>query len=268
LINELASKDVEHKQDEVKPKEVGIKRIMSYYRPLSLTIIGCFISIAISFAWPVYGLIYSKLLFIMMTSSLPTFVSDRNFWQGMFLLFVILIGITNYIQKYVFLVAGENLTFDVRNLLYRGIIFKHLAWFDRKDRAPGILSNIISEDISILNGMTTEHLGILIEAYGGVIIGAAISLFYNWKMGLITCLFVPFISLGGLMMSRLAWKTKAGKLNKEESKEADPYEMSNALLSDILINYRTVIGFGDKNVDYLLEKFDSMLEEPKMTGIR
>lgn len=268
MIDKLASKDVEHKQDEVKPKEVGIKRIMSYYRPLSLTIIGCFISIAISFAWPVYGLIYSKLLFIMMTSSLPTFVSDRNFWQGMFLLFVILIGITNYIQKYVFLVAGENLTFDVRNLLYRGIIFKHLAWFDRKDRAPGILSNIISEDISILNGMTTEHLGILIEAYGGVIIGAAISLFYNWKMGLITCLFVPFISLGGLMMSRLAWKTKAGKLNKEESKEADPYEMSNALLSDILINYRTVIGFGDKNVDYLLEKFDSMLEEPKMTGIR
>jgi ATP-binding cassette, subfamily B (MDR/TAP), member 1 len=181
----------------------------------------------------------------------------------MFLLFVILIGITNYIQKYVFLVAGENLTHDVRNLLYKGIIFKHLAWFDRKDRAPGILSNIISEDISILNGMTTEHLGILIEAYGGVIIGAAISLFYNWKMGLITCLFVPFISFGGLMMSRLAWKTKAGKLNKEEGKNDDPYEMSNALLSDILINYRTVIGFGEKNVDYLLEKFDSMLEEPK-----
>lgn len=147
-------------------------------------------------------------------------------------------------------------------------MFKHIAWFDRKDRAPGILSNIISEDISILNGMTTEHLAILIEAYGGLIIGAAIALFYNWKMGLITCLFAPFISVGGIMMSRLAWKTKAGKLNSEEAKKDDPYEMSNALLSDILINYRTVIGFGDKNVDYLLEKFDSLLEEPRISGIK
>jgi ATP-binding cassette, subfamily B (MDR/TAP), member 1 len=241
---------------------------MSYYRPISLTIIGCIISIVISFGWPIYGLIYSKLLFVMMKSFLPTFVSDRNFWQGMFLLLVILLGITNFIQKYVFLIAGENLTFDVRNLLYKGIMFKHLAWFDRKDRAPGILSNVLSEDIAILNGMTTEHLAILIEAYGGVIIGAAISLFYNWKMGLITCLFVPFISLGGVLMSRLAWKTKAGKINADEAKKDDPYEMSNALLSDILINYRTVIGFGDKNVDYLLEKFDSLLEEPRMTGIK
>ncbi len=102
-------------------------------------------------------------------------------------------------------------------------MFKHIAWFDRKDRAPGILSNIISEDISILNGMTTEHLAILIEAYGGLIIGTAIALFYNWKMGLITCLFAPFISVGGIMMSRLAWKTKAGKLNGEEAKKDDPY---------------------------------------------
>jgi ABC-type multidrug transport system fused ATPase/permease subunit len=241
---------------------------MSYYRPLSLTIIGCIISVAISFGWPIYGLIYSKLLFVMMTSFLPTFVTDRNFWQGLFLLFVILLGLTNFVQKYVFLIAGENLTHDVRNLLYKGIMFKHLAWFDRKDRAPGILSNIISEDIGILNGMTTEHLAILIEAYGGLVVGAGISLFYNWKMGLITCLFVPFISLGGVLMSRLAWKTKAGKLNADEAKKDDPYEMSNALLSDILINYRTVIGFGDKNVDYLLEKFDSLLEEPRTTGIR
>ena len=241
---------------------------MSYYRPISLTIIGTLISIVISFGWPVYGMIYSKVLFIMMTSFLPTFVADRNFWIGMFLLLVIALGITNFIQKYVFLIAGENLTYDVRTLLYKSIMFKNIAWFDRKDRAPGILSNIISEDIGVLNGMTTEHLAILIEAYGGVVVGAAISLFYNWRMGLITCAFVPFISLGGIMMSRLAWKTKAGKINKEESKVDDPYEMSNALLSDILINYRTVIGFGEKNVAYLLEKFDSLLEEPRMTGIR
>jgi len=33
------------------------------------------------------------------------------------------------------------------------------------------------------------------------------------------------------------------------------------------MNYRTVIGFGEKNIDYLLEKFDKLLEEPNKKGI-
>jgi ATP-binding cassette subfamily B (MDR/TAP) protein 1 len=44
--------------------------------------------------------------------------------------------------------------------------------------------------------------------------------------------------------------------------------MSNALLSDILMNYRTVIGFGEKNIDHLLSRFDALLEEPALKGIK
>ena len=34
------------------------------------------------------------------------------------------------------------------------------------------------------------------------------------------------------------------------------------------MNYRTVIGFGSKNVDYLLTKFDALLDEPNRHGIK
>lgn len=34
------------------------------------------------------------------------------------------------------------------------------------------------------------------------------------------------------------------------------------------MNYRTVIGFGEKNVDYLLNKFDELLLEPNLLGIK
>ena len=33
------------------------------------------------------------------------------------------------------------------------------------------------------------------------------------------------------------------------------------------MNYRTVIGLGEKNVDYMVQKFDKLLEEPKKQGI-
>jgi ATP-binding cassette subfamily B (MDR/TAP) protein 1 len=142
----------------------------------------------------------------------------------MFLLLVCAIGLTSLFQRYIFFYAGENLTFDVRAALYKGIIYKHLAWFDNKDRAPGVLSNVLSEDIGALNGMTTEHLAILIEAYGSLIIGTIIALFFTWKMGLVTLCLVPFISLGGIMMSRLAWKTKMTKASStDKDNQDDPY---------------------------------------------
>jgi hypothetical protein len=72
---------------------------MSHYRPKWLTLVGVAISLIMSFAWPLYGLIYCNLLFIMMKRDKPDFdfVGERNFWCGMFLLLVAGIGLTNFI---------------------------------------------------------------------------------------------------------------------------------------------------------------------------
>ena len=156
---------------------------------------------------------------------------------------------------------GEVLTYDIRMLLFKGMLYKQLAWFDNKDRAPGILSNVLSEDITSLNGMTTEHLSVLLEAFLGLIIGIIIALGFTWQMGLVTLAMVPFVGLGGVLSSRLAWKVKPGAVSADKMAN-DPYKQSNALLSDIIMNYRTVIGFGEKNVEYLLTKFDKLLEAP------
>ena len=43
---------------------------------------------------------------------------------------------------------------------------------------------------------------------------------------------------------------------KHEVKVVDEYEKSNALLSDVILNYRTVITFGQKNVDKINQKFE------------
>jgi len=224
---------------------------MSHYSPLWMALVGILVSIVNAFSFPVYGMIYAKLLFVFMTPFLPTFGEERDYWCGLFLLLVFCIGIVSFLQKYVFMYVGENLTFDVRFALYKGIIYKNIAWFDNKDRAPGILSSVLSEDIGALNGMTTEHLAILLEAALGLIIGVIIAMVHTWKMGLIALSLCPFVFLGGIMTSRLAWKVKPSN-KQDKNAQDDPYNKSNALLSDIIMNYRTVIGFGEKNVDYLL----------------
>jgi ABC-type multidrug transport system fused ATPase/permease subunit len=90
--------------------------------------------------------------------------------------------------------------------LFEGMVYKQLAWFDNKNRAPGILSNILSEDISALNGLTTEHIVALGESFLNLAIGVIIGLIYDWKISLITIALTPFVIVGSVLMSRLQWK--------------------------------------------------------------
>ena len=126
----------------------------------------------------------------------------------MFAILCVTVAISAYCNKLVFSIIGENLTSNIRKLLFASIMDKDISWFDHKDRAPGILSNILSEDINSLNGLTTEHIATLVEALGGLLVGIIISLFFNWKLALITLSIVPFISLGSIITSRLQWKVK------------------------------------------------------------
>ena len=48
----------------------------------------------------------------------------------------------------------------------------------------------------------------------------------------------------------------------------DSFKQANALLSDIIINYRTVISFGDKNVQFILDRYCDLLIIPHKAGVK
>jgi hypothetical protein len=56
-----------------KERKIGMMDLMKYYNPKWLAAIAFFISIITSFAYPVLGIIFSKLLFLSMTDFLPDF---------------------------------------------------------------------------------------------------------------------------------------------------------------------------------------------------
>jgi ATP-binding cassette subfamily B (MDR/TAP) protein 1 len=76
--------------------------------------------------------------------------------------------------------GAENLTHKFRLMLFESILYKHIGWFDNKDRAPGVLGNIIQEDIQQLNGLTSETYAVAIEAILGLIISSIICLYFSW----------------------------------------------------------------------------------------
>ena len=80
---------------------------------------------------------------------------------------------------------------------------KRVSWFDSKDKAPGILVNIFTEDIANLNGLTTENFCMILETILCIISGIAGSAYYDWRMALICILSLPFNMIGTFLISRL-----------------------------------------------------------------
>lgn len=179
----------------------------------------------------------------------------------------IAMAVLNFLNKFIYSYLGENLTFTLRQKLFDAILYKDPSWFDRKDRAPGVLSNILSEDITLLNGLTTEYLALLVEGVLILLVGIILSFSYSWRTGLVCIALSPIILFGAFMMQRVNVKQRTGVKSKDEELE-DPYAQSNALLSDMLMNYRTVISFGQKNVEMMITKYSDLLEEPRRKSIR
>ena len=68
----------------------------------------------------------------------------------------------------------------VRVKLFNAMLHKDISWFDTKNRAPGILTNVLTQEISQLNGLTAESFGIAVEAMLGLVFSIAICLVFSW----------------------------------------------------------------------------------------
>ena len=88
-------------------------------------------------------------------------------------------------------------------MLFKGIIYKHIGWFDNKNRAPGVLTNLISEDIIHLNGLTTETVSVIVESVMGLIVSCIICFKFEWRLAILCTGLSPFMIMGGLLVGRL-----------------------------------------------------------------
>ena len=93
---------------------------------------------------------------------------------------IFLLFIVKATQRAIFGAMGEKLTLTLRIKIIEEILHKQISWFDREDRAPGIITNIIASNIASLNGMTSEVLVTVFEVVCVVVIGLAVSLWMCW----------------------------------------------------------------------------------------
>ena len=84
-------------------------------------------------------------------------------------------AIVKFAERAVFGIIGVNMITKIRKELMEAILHKQINWFDREDRAPGVITGIMSADITALNGLTSETLVILFEVIFTFVFGVVVS---------------------------------------------------------------------------------------------
>jgi len=171
-----------------------------------MALLGFVMSALAACVMPAFGYLFTEMLFLFMMPESPDYSNDRDKWIALLASVGVYAGLTGGFQKWAFTVGGENLIKTFRMKLYEGIIYKHVGWFDSKEKAPGVLSNILSEDIQTLHGMTTETYSVVLEAILTLCICIVVSFIFSWEMALITLAASPFVIVQGFIQNKLMWK--------------------------------------------------------------
>ncbi len=104
---------------------------------------------------------------------------------------------TGFIQKFLFGIVGENITLNMRFELYRGILKKHIGFFDQRENSPGVLTSVLASEAQVLNGASTEGGAVMVECFFALVCGVFLGFYYSWRLALVALGSMPFMIAAG-----------------------------------------------------------------------
>ena len=98
-------------------------------------------------------------------------------WAGVLLIMYIILSI----RKTLFVRMSEGLTCSVRKELLKAIFHKQVSWFDNETHAPGVISSLMTDNITQLNGMTSEFFAVVLESVLIILIAICTGCLISWQ---------------------------------------------------------------------------------------
>jgi ABC-type multidrug transport system fused ATPase/permease subunit len=173
----------------------------------------------------------SILIFFQEESS--TMLSSLSFY--LFLIFMVQ-TVATFIRCYVFGVAGERLTNNLRMKLFNSVVFQEISFFDSNEM--GEILNRLSYDTKILENVITNTVATLISRIIEILIGSVLMLTISWRLSIMMLSITPFALF--ILYIFGGWYNKTSKTYSDAI--AKPMNVAN----ETLYNIRTVRSFGQE----------------------
>jgi ABC-type multidrug transport system fused ATPase/permease subunit len=122
---------------------------------------------------------------ILFTTMLTALGTDRaNFYALLFVGLAFVAFLSNFLQG-LFKYGGEKAVRRLRYASFEAILRQEVGFFDMEENNTGALMAKLSEDASLVPGLTGQTLGAVIQGIGGMVAGLVIAIVACWQLSLV-----------------------------------------------------------------------------------
>ena len=240
-------------EEEKKFKEKSSSRLWGYMTGhWNLLISGCICSLccgsmmpifAIPLAWMIDILSQYDALRSMVVYSQASIQALRDDTTKVIIFFFVMSGVVllvNALQVYIFTRLGQTVTSKIRIDLYRHLLTREVAFFDKPEHNTGSLTSLLSSDCLSVNSLVSSKYRAYFNGLGAFLSGSIVGLIADWRLGLVCLFFSPFIALTGLIDARtMAAESEMEAKHATQKKEPKIFqEVSTNMKTVAVINAR------------------------------
>ncbi|EFA00893.1 ATP-dependent translocase ABCB1 [Tribolium castaneum] len=251
LLDDEKHDDAEEEVQEAE-RSVSLMSILRMNKPEWVSIsIGCIASIVMGCSMPAFAVIFGDIMGVLAEKNEDEVISETNRFCIYFVIAGVVSGIATFLQIFMFSVAGEKLTMRLRSMTFIAMLKQEMGWYDRKDNGVGALCARLSGEAAHVQGATGQRVGTILQSIATIGLSVGLSMYYQWKLGLVALAFTPFILLAVFFQHRL--------MNVENEAHHKSLQKSNKLAVEAVGNVRTVVSLGLEEtfhklyISYLME---------------
>ena len=132
------------------------------------------------------------------------------------------------------------------------VLRNELGWFEKPKNGVGFLTSRIISDTSTVKTIISDRMAVIVQCISSILIATIVSMYVNWRMGLVSWAVMPCHFIGGLIQAKSA-KGFYGD-------SAIAHRELVSLASKAASNIRTVASFVYE--DEIIKKAELSLQEP------
>ncbi|TPX35876.1 hypothetical protein SmJEL517_g01675 [Synchytrium microbalum] len=253
------------KNAEIEERSKQLRRPVNWWRLIKMNapewwilLIGLTGSVANGVTFPVFALVFGRILAVFGNPDIEQMQRDASFWASMFVVLSVVAGSANFSQMALFGIAGERLTRRLREMSFRAIVSQEIAFFDEDKNSTGALTAQLSENASLVAKTTSNGAATLVQVTATLTAGLVIAFSNSWQLTLIILAIVPLIAVAGAIEFR--------QMTGTGSRSKVALEESNRIANEAISNIRTVVTLAREET--FLQSYVTSIEKPHQIAIR
>ena len=260
-------KDIQ-KEHDLEVEREGVKHF-ELFRLLKSNILDVILAIFGSLGagadTPITGYVFAHVFIHIVSGHYHQIWHESLKWCFVFLAVSFANGFFLFLKMWKLETIGSIISTKMRKIVVEKYLSLHLSYFDIEENSPGALLTKLSIDTTQLNSIVLTLVGDILQTSGNIITGLIIGFRYDYKITLISLIFIPFIIFALVMVKNSVLSPTKKKDNKTDIE-------AGAILSECVINTKTIFSFNFQKtavnmyLSHILSDSNEYIQNALMSG--